>query len=78
MKKLSVCVLFGGVSPEHDVSLRSAESVLKHMDQEKYNVLPVGITKDGDWIRYGGTDYSLLPGEKWIECPCLLYTSRCV
>lgn len=69
MKKLSVCVLFGGVSPEHDVSLRSAESVLQHMDQEKYNVFPVGITKDGDWVLYGGTDYSLLPGEKWLECP---------
>ena len=68
MKKLSVCVLFGGVSPEHDVSLRSAESVLQHMDPEKYNLFPVGITKEGEWILYGGTDYSLLPGEKWLEC----------
>lgn len=68
MKKLSVCVLFGGISPEHDVSLRSAESVLQHMDPEKYNLFPVGITKEGEWILYGGTDYSLLPGEKWLEC----------
>ena len=48
MKKLSVCVLFGGVSPEHEVSLRSGESVLNHIDHSKYNVFPVGITKDGD------------------------------
>ena len=41
MKKLSVCVLFGGMSPEHEVSLRSAESVLNNMDHEKYNIFPV-------------------------------------
>ena len=67
MKKLNVCVLFGGVSPEHDVSLRSAESVLNNMDPEKYNVLPVGITKDGDWILFGGKDYSMLPAGTWME-----------
>ena len=65
MKKLSVCVLFGGISPEHEVSLRSAESVLNHIDQEKYNVFPVGITRDGDWILYTGKDYSLLPTGEW-------------
>ncbi|MBE6976670.1 MAG: D-alanine--D-alanine ligase [Ruminococcaceae bacterium] len=67
MKKLSVCVLFGGVSPEHEVSLRSAEFVLNSLDPEKYNVFPVGITKDGDWVLYGGTDYSLLPSGQWRE-----------
>lgn len=69
MNKLSVCVLFGGMSPEHDVSLRSAEAVLNNMDPEKYHIFPVGITKEGDWILYGGTDYSALPGEKWLEHP---------
>ena len=69
MAKLNVCVLFGGMSPEHAVSLRSAESVLNHMDTEKYNIFPVGITKTGDWILYGGTDYSQLPTGKWVECP---------
>ena len=56
LRKLSVCVLFGGVSPEHEVSLRSAESVLRNMNQEKYNIFPVGITKDGEWILFGGRD----------------------
>ena len=69
MAKLNVCVLFGGMSPEHDVSLRSAESVLNNMDTEKYNVFPVGIAKDGDWILYGSTDYSKLPTGQWLNCP---------
>ena len=69
MKKLSVCVLFGGVSPEHEVSLRSAESVLNHIDHNKYHVFPVGITKDGDWIHYTGKDYSLLPSGEWKSFP---------
>lgn len=68
MKKLSVCILFGGISPEHEVSLRSAESVLNNIDHEKYNVFPVGITKDGDWILFGGTDYSMLPAGTWQNC----------
>ncbi|MGN1306416.1 MAG: D-alanine--D-alanine ligase family protein [Faecousia sp.] len=68
MKKLSVCVLFGGMSPEHEVSLRSAESVLNHLNQEKYNVFPVGITKNGDWVLYGGKDYSKLPSGEWLHC----------
>ena len=69
MKKRSVCILFGGISPEHEVSLRSAESVLNHIDHEKYNVFPVGITKEGDWILFGGDDYSMLPGGQWQEHP---------
>lgn len=69
MKKLSVCVLFGGVSPEHAVSLRSAESVLNNMDKEKYNIFPVGITKNGDWVLYTGTDYAELPSGEWLNHP---------
>ena len=69
MRKLSVCVLFGGISPEHEVSLRSAESVLNNMDPQKYNIFPVGITMSGDWILFGGTDYSMLPAGTWQEHP---------
>ena len=69
MRKLNVCVLFGGVSPEHEVSLRSAESVLNNMDADKYNILPVGISKEGKWILFGGTDYSLLPSGQWLDHP---------
>ena len=68
LKKLSVCVLFGGRSPEHEVSLRSAESVLNNLDKTKYNLFPVGITKSGDWVLYGGDDYSKLPSGEWSAC----------
>ena len=57
------------MSPEHEVSLRSAESVLNNIDHKKYNVFPVGITKDGDWILFGGKDYSMLPTGQWQEHP---------
>ncbi len=69
MKKRSVCILFGGISPEHEVSLRSAESVLNNINREKYNVFPVGITKEGDWILFGGDDYSMLPSGQWLNHP---------
>jgi len=69
MVKLNVCVLFGGMSPEHAVSLRSAEAVLNNMDPEKYNIFPVGITREGDWYLYGSTDYSKLPTGQWLDCP---------
>ena len=69
MEKANVCVLFGGVSPEHKVSLRSAESVLKNMDGEKYHIFPVGITREGQWFLFGGSDYSDLPGGRWLEHP---------
>ena len=39
------------------------------MDPEKYNIFPVGITKNGDWIMFGGTDYSLLPSGEWLDHP---------
>ena len=67
--KQNVCVLFGGMSPEHEVSLRSAESVLSNMNPDKYNIFPVGITKEGQWILYTGQDYSLLPTGQWREYP---------
>jgi len=50
MKKLRVGVLFGGRSGEHEISLLSAASVLQALDREKYEVIPIGITKEGRWI----------------------------
>jgi D-alanine-D-alanine ligase len=49
-KKIRVGVLFGGRSGEHEVSLRSAHSVMRSLDPAKYEVVPIGITKDGRWI----------------------------
>ena len=69
MKKINVCILFGGMSPEHAVSLRSAESVLNNLNSEKYHIYPVGITRDGRWFYYRSTDYSLLPDGEWENHP---------
>jgi D-alanine-D-alanine ligase len=52
-KKLRVGVLFGGKSGEHEISLRSARSILKAIDRKKYEVVELGITKEGRWLRSG-------------------------
>lgn len=49
-RKLRIGVIFGGCSREHEVSLTSAFSILTHLDREKYEVIPIGITKTGRWI----------------------------
>ena len=49
-KKLRVGVIFGGRSGEHEVSLRSAESIMRALDRSKYEVVPIGLTKEGKWL----------------------------
>lgn len=49
-KKLRVGVIMGGKSGEHEVSIISAASVIKALDRNRYNVIPIGITKTGKWI----------------------------
>ena len=61
MKKLRVGVLFGGRSGEHEVSLLSAASVLEAIDRKKYDVVPIGITKEGRWISSGDAELLLKP-----------------
>ncbi|MBW4028195.1 MAG: D-alanine--D-alanine ligase, partial [Acidobacteria bacterium] len=61
-KKLRVGVLFGGKSGEHEVSLLSAASILKSMDRKKYEVVPLGITKQGQWVGAAEAD-RLLAGD---------------
>ena len=50
MAKLRVGIIFGGRSGEHEVSLLSAASVVNAIDKTKYEVVPIGITKDGRWL----------------------------
>ncbi len=57
-KKLRVGVLFGGRSGEHEVSLRSAQSILAALDPKRYQVVPIGIAKTGQWI--GGAQANAL------------------
>lgn len=64
MKK--ALIIFGGASSEHFVSCVSASYVISHIPTDKYEVVTVGITRDGEWYLYEG-DVSLLPEDKWLE-----------
>ncbi len=66
MDKLRIGVLFGGRSGEHEVSLLSAASVLNAIDKEKYEVVPIGITKDGRWLTAEHAE-NLLTGKLVLE-----------
>jgi D-alanine-D-alanine ligase len=66
MKKLRVGILFGGRSGEHEVSLLSAASVLNAIDKDKYEVVPIGITKDGRWLTAEHAE-NLLTGKLVLE-----------
>ena len=66
MKKLRVGILFGGRSGEHEVSLLSAASVLNAVDKDKYEVVPIGITKDGRWLTADDAE-NLLQGKLVLE-----------
>lgn len=64
MNKLNLCVVFGGMSPEHDISCMSCTSVLNNLNKDKYNITVIGITKKGEWYLYEG-DYSDIKGGGW-------------
>ena len=79
MKQKNVAVFFGGCSPEYSVSLTSAHAVLSHLDRHKYNILPIGISKDGSWYYYTGSPEHLLD-DTWLRCedciPAMLSLDR--
>lgn len=61
-KKLRIGLIFGGRSAEHEVSLLSAQGVIKAIDKEKYTVVPIGITKEGHWLASGDPWQALSSG----------------
>lgn len=62
-QKIKIGVIFGGRSGEHEVSLKSAQSVMKALDATKYDVVPIGIDKNGRWLT-GGVMKTLAEGEQ--------------
>ena len=58
-RKLRVGVLFGGRSGEHEVSLASASSIIRGLDPQKYEAVPIGITKEGHWLIGAGAQKML-------------------
>ncbi len=79
MRRLNVLVIFGGCSPEYGVSLESAYGVLMNLDREKYNPVPVGISKTGNWYYFTG-DINKIPEDTWnnaTDCiPAVLSPNR--
>lgn len=66
MPKKTIAVIFGGCSTEYEVSLQSAYSVLTHLDGKKLNIIPIGITRHGDWYHYLGS-YDRIINDSWTE-----------
>lgn len=64
MKKKKIGLLFGGQSGEHEISCISAYNVLSNIDEKKYDVVPIGITKEGTWNIYTG-DYKNIESGGW-------------
>lgn len=52
MEKIKICVIFGGISTEHDVSIVSGTSVIEKLNKEKYEIFPTYIDKQGNWYKY--------------------------
>jgi len=71
-RKICVGVIFGGRSGEHEVSLASARSVMRAMDKEKYEIVPIGITKEGRWIASGDPLRALEAGDAGVIQPAAL------
>jgi len=71
MEKKTVAIVFGGCSPEYDVSLKSAYSIINAVDREKYDIVLLGITKQGEWYRYYGPADDI-PENKWLNDKNLL------
>ncbi|WMJ88118.1 D-alanine--D-serine ligase VanG [Anaerocolumna sp. MB42-C2] len=70
MEKIKIAVLFGGCSTEYDVSLQSAYAVITHMNTELYDVVMLGITREGNWFRYLGDTSKLLDNTWFMDLSC--------
>ena len=68
MSRIKVAVLFGGVSNEHDISLISATNIINAIPADKYEVIPIGITKKGRWLFYPG-DVNMITSGNWESNP---------
>ncbi|MEG0019790.1 MAG: D-alanine--D-alanine ligase family protein [Oscillospiraceae bacterium] len=79
MAKIKVCVIFGGASSEHEVSLMSAKSIIDNISTDKYEVVKVGITKKGRWLFFPGSTDEIIT-DIWHEhadcVPCLISPDR--
>jgi len=66
MKKIKIAIIFGGDSAEYQISLQSAFSVLENLDTKKYQIFPIGISRDGKWYLYTG-EYKWIADDTWHQ-----------
>lgn len=66
MEKKKIGIIFGGDSPEYSVSLESAYSVIGNIKKKKYELVLIGITKNGDWYKYEG-DIENIKNDTWMK-----------
>ncbi len=71
-KKVKIGLIFGGRSGEHEVSLLSAQGVMGAIDRKKYEIVPIGITKEGRWLAAGDPMKALTSGEAAQSNPAAL------
>jgi D-alanine--(R)-lactate ligase len=72
MARTRIGVVFGGCSEEHDIAVKSAQEVARHLDTDRYEPVYLGITKGGAWVRCDGPE----PGWEERGCPALLSPDR--
>lgn len=80
-EKMKLLILFGGLSNEHDVSCVSAASIVRNADKEKYELVTVGITRDGRWLLYENPDADKIQSGAWKDetlVPAMLVPDRAV
>ncbi len=77
MNRKNVLVLFGGCSPEHEISRNSAATIIANLPEDRYNVMPVYITAEGKWLLYDGSIDNIknVPWEKF-GTPAILSPDR--
>ena len=79
---MKLAVLFGGVSSEHDISCLSAASILRNLDKTRYEIYPVGITREGQWYYCSACDADCVENGEWErmadKVPALLPPDRSV
>lgn len=70
MRKKKVVVIFGGCSPEYEISLASAGAVIAHMDQDLFCPVLIGISREGDWYYYSG-EVNRIENDTWYDEACV-------
>ncbi len=82
MQNKKIAVIFGGNSTEYEVSLQSASAVFENINTNKFDIIPIGITRSGEWYHYTGEKEKIL-NNTWFEdsknlCPVVVSQNRSV